>query len=170
MIRHWLPPLPPRKPVTVGERREPDQGPGVHGHRLQWLRPRCICTRGPCYHAPGFEPGTPAEREVRGIFFYMRSPGRLGTIFKMRSITTRSVFVPAVRAPAPAPTLSRLTARSVPSFRGRGSSLGIRSPGRPPSWSSPSSCRTSLAQSCFPSRGPGRGRSSCRPCAARCRV
>ena len=42
----------------------------------------------------------------------------------MRSITTRSVFAPAVRAPAPAPTLSPLTARSDPSFRGRGSSLG----------------------------------------------
>ena len=59
-----------------------------------------------------------------------------------------------MRAPAPAPTLSRLTARSDPSFRGRGSSLG-RSPGRPPSWSSPSSRRTSSAQSCFPSWGPG---------------
>ena len=77
VTRHWLPPLPPRKPVTVGGEAgaRPGTGPGVHDYKLQWLRPRCIRTRGPCYHAPGFEPGTPGEREVRGIFFYMRSPG-----------------------------------------------------------------------------------------------
>ena len=144
VTRHWLPPLPPRKPVTVG-----GEAAARPGTRSPWSQtavagPPCIRTRGPCHHAPQFEPGTPGQREVRGIF-YTRSPGRRGTITKMLSVTTRSVFAPAVRAPAPAPTLSPLTARSDPSFRGRGSSLGRRSPGRPPSWSSPSSCRTSLA-------------------------
>ena len=60
----------------------PDQGPRVHGYKLQWLRPRCIRTRGLCYHAPGFEPGTPGEREVRGIFFIGGARGGEGRLPK----------------------------------------------------------------------------------------
>ena len=115
-------------------------------------------------------PAPPVNGRSVGSFSRAEPGGGRGTVTRVRSTTTRSVFVPAVRAPAPAPTQSRLTTRSVPSFRGRGSSLGRRSPGRPPSWSSPSSCRMSRARSCSPSWGPGRGRSSCRPCAARCRA
>ena len=73
----------------------------------------------------------------------------------MRSVTTRSVFAPAVRAPAPAPTLSPAHREERhPSFRGRGSSLGRRSPGRPPSWSSPSSLQKVPGPVSFPKPGP----------------